>query len=433
MREGYKKTEVGIIPEDWEVKNLIDVADENDRYSFTGGPFGSDLKSCHYTEDGVRVIQLQNIGDGYFNDDYKIYTSVEKADELKGCNIYPGDIIIAKMAEPVARACMIPKKEERYLMCSDGIRLNVDCFEYDKNYILYSINSSYFRKNAEANSTGSTRLRIGLSQLKELKIIKPPLKEQEKIAEILLTVDSQIDDTEKLIEKSKELKKGLIQKLLTKGIGHSEFKKTEVGEIPVSWEVKRLDSLCELIDGDRSSNYPSGNDIVDHGIIFLSTSNIKNNKLDYSDLKFITEEKFKSLRKGKLEKNDIIITLRGTIGSVAIFDNDNYETGFINAQMLIIRPKLANSNYLHNYLTSYIFKKQLEVISSGSAQPQLTKRDLSSIKIVLPSNNEQEKISNILLSIDNEIEEYENKKQKLEYIKRGLMQQLLTGKIRTII
>jgi type I restriction enzyme S subunit len=123
VKEGYKQTEVGVIPEDWVVKKLGEIADSTVRWSFTGGPFGSNLKSSDYTDDGVRIIQLQNIGDGDFINDYEVYTSEKKANELISCNIYPRDIILSKMGDPVARACIIPDFHKRYLMCSDGIRL----------------------------------------------------------------------------------------------------------------------------------------------------------------------------------------------------------------------------------------------------------------------------------------------------------------------
>jgi type I restriction enzyme S subunit len=93
---------------DWEEKKLIDVADSSKKWSFTGGPFGSNLKSEDYTEEGIRIIQLQNIGDGAFQNNYKIYTSEEKANELLSCNIYPGDLILSKMGDPVARTCITP-------------------------------------------------------------------------------------------------------------------------------------------------------------------------------------------------------------------------------------------------------------------------------------------------------------------------------------
>ena len=210
----FKKTEIGKIPVDWEVKRLIDTA-SNDKYSFTGGPFGSDLKENSYTDHGVRIIQLQNIGDGEFLGDYKIFTSEEKANQLKNCNIYPGDIIIAKMADPVARACIIPDIDNRYLMASDGIRLSINEKEHDVNFILYAINSTYFRKNAERHSTGTTRLRIGLTELKNLPIGIPPLEEQKKIAQILSSVDDELERESEHKERLELLKRGLIQVLLT--------------------------------------------------------------------------------------------------------------------------------------------------------------------------------------------------------------------------
>ena len=210
----YKETPIGKIPVDWEVKRLIDTS-SNEKYSFTGGPFGSDLKENCYTDNGVRIIQLQNISDGKFLEDYKIFTSEEKADQLKSCNIYPGDIIIAKMADPVARACIIPDIDNRYLMASDGIRLSINKKEYDMNFILYAINSAYFRKNAERHSTGTTRLRIGLTELRKLPIGAPPLKEQKKIAKILTSINDEIQKESNHRDQLNSLKKGLMQVLLT--------------------------------------------------------------------------------------------------------------------------------------------------------------------------------------------------------------------------
>jgi len=210
----FKKTVVGEIPVEWEVKRLFDTS-SNEKYGFTGGPFGSDLKEDCYTDHGVRIIQLQNIGDGKFLDNYRIFTSEEKANELRSCNIYPGDIIIAKMADPVARACIIPDIDDRYLMASDGIRLSVNEKEYNVDFILYTINSTYFRKNAERHSTGTTRLRIGLTVLKKLPMAIPPLKEQKKIAGILSMIYNELEKESNHKEQLQLLKKGLMQVLLT--------------------------------------------------------------------------------------------------------------------------------------------------------------------------------------------------------------------------
>ncbi|MES2795444.1 MAG: restriction endonuclease subunit S [Bacteroidota bacterium] len=209
---------LGKIPEQWELRNMEIVA-RKDRYSITGGPFGSDLKNEEYTEEGVRIIQLQNIGVGEFRDDYKIYTTEEKADYLFSSNIYPGEIIIAKMADPVARACIVPNTAKRFIMASDGIRLEVDKDKYNTRYIEFSINAKYFNYQAELNSTGTTRLRIGLTSLKKLKLLLPSLNEQNTIVEYLESYNQYyIETSQKLanqIEKLKEYHQSIISEAVT--------------------------------------------------------------------------------------------------------------------------------------------------------------------------------------------------------------------------
>ena len=199
----------------WLTKKLGEIADDIKKWSFTGGPFGSNLKSSDYTETGIRIIQLQNIGDGLFHNESEVYTSKQKADELLSCNIYPGDIILSKMGDPVARACIIPNFHDRYLMCSDGIRLAVNERKYNTYFVYTYINSPVFRLLAENNSTGSTRKRIGLTQLKNLELRKPELKEQKTIAETLYEMDSEIVCLEQKLDKYKLLKQGMMQELLT--------------------------------------------------------------------------------------------------------------------------------------------------------------------------------------------------------------------------
>ncbi|MBM7544480.1 type I restriction enzyme S subunit [Weissella beninensis] len=197
--------------EDWVQRKLIDVKNNEDRYSYTGGPFGSDLKSSDYTEIGVRIIQLQNIGDGKFVNDYKIYTSEEKARSLNSNLIYPGEIIIAKMANPLARATILPKIEPKYLMASDGIRLKINTDYFDNYYILTLINSDVFRKEALNNSTGTTRKRIGLVTLGNLPMMIPSFEEQQKIGSFFKQLDDTIALHQRKLDLLKEQKKGFLQ------------------------------------------------------------------------------------------------------------------------------------------------------------------------------------------------------------------------------
>jgi type I restriction enzyme S subunit len=199
----------------WKSTNLGSIADPNQRWSFTGGPFGSNLKSSDYTDEGVRIIQLQNIGDGEFKDGYEIFTSILKADELLSCNIYPGEIILSKMGDPVARACIVPSLRERYLMCSDGIRLAVDKSRFDTYFVYTVINALDFRTKAASSGTGSTRKRIGLTELRSLELLCPLLPEQTTIAAILSDIDTGISALEAKLTKARQIKQGMMQELLT--------------------------------------------------------------------------------------------------------------------------------------------------------------------------------------------------------------------------
>lgn len=209
----YQKTPYGKIPKEWSLVKLYDLRDLQDRYAFTGGPFGSDLKSAHYTNEGVRVLQLQNIGEGEFLGEYSIFTSEEKANQLASCNIYPGEIILAKMS-PVARCCIIPDYDSRYVMCSDGIRLKVDLKKFDNKFVYHALNSIHFRRYAETKSTGSTRGRIGLNDLKEIPIpIPDSIELQLAIAKKLDAIDTITNNLESKITNSKALQKSLINQV----------------------------------------------------------------------------------------------------------------------------------------------------------------------------------------------------------------------------
>ena len=200
---------------EWIDVKLGDIADPLQGWSFTGGPFGSNLKSSDYTDEGVRIIQLQNIGDGYFQAESAVYTTKKKADELISCSIYPGEIILSKMGDPVARACIIPELHDRYLMCSDGIRLAVDKRRFNTFFVFAQINAPDFRARANNAGTGSTRKRIGLTELRSLTLSCPEVAEQTAIAAILSDMDTELAALESRLAKARQIKQGMMQELLT--------------------------------------------------------------------------------------------------------------------------------------------------------------------------------------------------------------------------
>ena len=409
--------------EEWQEKRLEETINNEIKWSFTGGPFGSDLKSEDYTLEGIRVIQLQNIGDGKFINDNKIYTSIKKANNLISCNIYPNDILMSKMGDPVARALIVPNYENRYLMCSDGIRLVPDSNFYNNLFLMENINNKNFRKKAENASTGSTRKRIGLTELRKLTLNIPCLKEQEKIGNFLSSVDKKISITEEKLDLFKDYKKGIMQKIFNQEL---RFKDSNGNDYP-EWEEKKLGELPIYIsDGNYGELYPKQEELLEQGVPFIRVNNLKDSKINFKEMKYISKELHQILLSGHLIESDILVCTRGEIGIVAYVDS-KFNGANINAQLCLLRIKDKNiitPYFLLHLLNSYNIQKQFKELQTGSALKQLPKKNLNKLVFNIPCLEEQQKIANFLSSIDNKIDNLTSELENLKEFKKGLLQQM---------
>lgn len=190
-----------------------------------------------------------------------------------------------------------------------------------------------------------------------------------------------------------------------------------------TWHTSKLKNLpLKIIDGDRSSKYPKREELKGDGIPFLNTTNIIDNRISYDDLCFISQEKYDSLGKGKLIPLDIIMTTRGSIGKIGIFHNPRFQTGFINAQMLIFRTDKQNLDprFLYYVFCSTNFQAKLSAFASGSAQPQIPIKDLQEIEIQVPDFDTQQKIVCILSAYDDLIENNTRRIQILEEMAQAI-------------
>ncbi|MEZ5539631.1 MAG: restriction endonuclease subunit S [Pseudomonadales bacterium] len=196
------------------------------------------------------------------------------------------------------------------------------------------------------------------------------------------------------------------------------------------WSTPTLIEVAYFENGDRSSNYPSGPDLVDDGILFLSTKNIVKDRLNLDSKVFITQEKFESLSRGKATVGDVLITLRGTLGSCCIYDSDKYLQAFINAQMMIMRPKaLIRSIYLHAFITSSTIARLLQQIGNGAAVPQLTATQLKGLRIPLPPPELQEEYAAVAEKIETLKSRYQKSLTELESLNGALSQQAFKGEL----
>jgi len=409
----------------WQKKRLIDTADKNVKWSFIGGPFGSNLKASDYVKSGVRVIQLQNIGDGVFNDEYKIYTSEKKADELLSNNIYPNEIIMSKMGDPVGRACLIPENENRYVMCSDGIRLVVDKKQYSKYFVYTLINSKFFRALVEKTATGSTRKRIGLDDLKKLRMFLPKQKEeQQKIADCLNSIDNLVTTHILKLDALRVHKKSLMQQIFpAKG---ETVPILRFSEFEGSWSSTILGDCVNKVGSGitprgGSKNYQS------KGRPFVRSQNIGWGQLLLDDIVHINETVHASFLGTEIKEEDVLLNITGaSIGRSAVADN-RISGGNVNQHVCIIRAKrkVLNHTYLSQFILSLYGQSQIESFQAGGNREGLNFGQIRSFRIPTPPTiKEQETIADCLSSIDTLVAAEIKKIDSLKIHKSSLMQKL---------
>ena len=191
------------------------------------------------------------------------------------------------------------------------------------------------------------------------------------------------------------------------------------------YNITKVSEIIDVIDGDRGNNYPKANDFYDSEFcLFLNAGNVTKNGFNFKNNQFITKEKDKKLRKGKLLINDIVLTTRGTVGNIAWFNEKTpYKNIRINSGMVINRIKESGHllpEYLYSYMKSPVFENQVNKMNYGSAQPQLTVSGINKFNIQYPTINEQKKVSTIMLLLDKKIELQSKKIEDLKLFKKGL-------------
>ncbi|MBN2207824.1 MAG: restriction endonuclease subunit S [Candidatus Coatesbacteria bacterium] len=195
--------------------------------------------------------------------------------------------------------------------------------------------------------------------------------------------------------------------------------------MPSEWPTTAFDEgPLLIIDGDRGKNYPQQEDYAQSGhCLFLNAGNVTTDGFDFSKSVFITAERDEVLRKGKLHRNDVVLTTRGTVGNVAYFDESIKQKHVrINSGMVILRaqPQRLLPRYLYMFVRSSLFRKQVEALRTGSAQPQLPIKDMNRIEMPLPPLAEQRAIAHILGTLDDKIELNRRMNETLEEMARAV-------------
>ena len=414
MKSGYKMTEVGVIPEDWEVKNVSESCLIKARIGWQG------LKKSEYMSSGdYLLITGTDFDNGQVNWKSCAYVSKARYEQDSNIKIRPQDILISKDGTigKVAYLGMIPKAGT---LNSGIFVIRANDRKIDQVFLSKIFMSFYFEEFLNRLVAGSTINHLYQKDFVKFCFPLPNSEEQTAIATALSDVDSLISALTKKIEKKKAIKQGLMQQLLTG--------KKRLPGFNDKWKSMLLGDIAEVKDGTHQTpKY-----VKSGGKPFYSVENVTAD--DFKNVKHISLEEHKALTSNyRMEKGDVLMTRIGSIGCCKYVDWDVDASFYVSLALLKINEKYDSKfiSYLSNIKS---FKEEVMLNSLVFAIPQkINLGNISLIKVYIPTSKaEQTAISNILSDCDSEIAALEEKRDKYKEIKQGMMQQLLTGKIRLI-
>jgi len=422
----FKDTDIEKIPKGWSVLRIGGLVEVGTGKRAKGGGLNEG------TVASIGGEHIDNLGRIIWNEMKFIPNDFYNL--LSQGKVKLGDILLVKDGATTGKVAMI--KNLRY----DKVAVNEHVFVLRSktellinDFLFYFLFSKYGQAQIKKRFHGIIG-GITKDDLENCLLPMPPLNEQRKISEILSTVDESIQKTDDIIAKIERLKKGLMQELLTNGIGHKEFKDTEIGKIPKDWKVVKLEEITTKIK-DIDHKMPKKQKI---GIPFVSIKCMLkypdfNFYLDPNDpdLEFISKEDYEyHVQRFDVERGDIIYSRFGSIGNAKLITT---EQPFIASySIVLIKPDThkVNLTFLTYILNSETVRKQAKIATKGATNRNLHLKDIKNLRVPLLPLFEQQKIAEILSTVDEKLETLKQEKAKLERTKQWFMEELLTGRIR---
>lgn len=310
-------------------------------------------------------------------------------------------------------------------------------------YLMMWFTRSEFDREACFHAVGGVRGSLEWEDFCDMQLPIPSITKQREIVKEYKIIQNRIKLNQQLIQKLEETAQAIYKQWFVefefpdengkpyKSSGGEMDWCEELGkEIPKGWRTGSLNELVEIIDGDRGTNYPSIEEMFDNDFcLFLNAGNVTKIGFDFSETKFITKEKDEKLRKGKLKRNDIVLTSRGTVGNVAYYSEAILFNHIrINSGMVIMRAKDFSEStiFVYSMLRNSEIKKSIDNYLSGSAQPQLPIKDLIKIPILIPENDRITEFSKMANKIQILIDRTDIQNQKLSELKDLLLSKLAT-------
>ena len=436
----YKDSEiewVKQIPSAWEICKLKYTALGKEQ-CFIDGDW---IESKDISTDGIRYLTSGNVGPLKYKEQGNGYITEDTFRKLECKDVYEGDILISRLNEPISRACIVPNLNSRIVTCVDNVIYRPDCNRFNKKYIVYVLNCTPYTEKANLSARGVTMHRVSRTMLGNFYIPVPSIAEQQAIASFLDAKTKPIDDIiakrEKQIELLEEMKSAVVSRAVTKGLNPDAKMKGSgiewIGEVPEEWEISKVKYIANVCGRIGYRGYTT-NDLVSagEGALTIGGKHITHNYLNLSDPDYISWEKYYESPEIMLEKGDIVMAQRGSLGKSALIDREIGEAT-INPSLVILKRIKANGVFLHYYLISNMMQDYINLINTATAVPMISQNQIENIPVALPPLSEQQAIVSYLDSetskIDSRIAKRRKQIELLQEYKQALITAAVTGKI----
>jgi len=407
VKEGYKQTEIGVIPEDWGISKLSDVC-----LIGTGMTPPTNDRSNYGTD--YLFVSPADLGS------HKWIKNSEKRLSSKGYQLarkFPAySILFTCIGSTIGKTGLASIE----LTSNQQINAVYPNESISSEFLYYGLD--YIAPRIRINAGQQAVPIINKKAFGETTIPIPDLKEQKTIATVLSDIDVLIDSLSKLIEKKKNIKQGAMQELLTG--------KKRLEGFSGEWVEVKFRDVCEKIIDNRGKTPP----LTKTGIPLLETNTIKN---DFKDpiyefvTKFVSEYTYKTWFRDHIQRDDILISTVGMVGETALLSD--YKCAIAQNLIGLRISKKVNADFVFYQSKTPSFKSQVKAVLMGAVQPSLKVPHLLNFIVKLPkTKEEQTAIATILSDMDSEIEKLQSKLDKYKAIKQGMMQELLTGRIRLL-
>ena len=355
---------------------------------FTDGDW---IESKDQSDEGIRLIQTGNIGEGvYLEKEARAkYISEDTFEKLKCTEIYPGDILVSRLPEPVGRACIVPQKEGRMITAVDCTICRPDESIVSKEYLCYFMRSNSYYMKLLGNVTGTTRKRISRKNLENVKLDVPSKENQKEVVKQLDCLSKVID----LRNKELQLFDNLIKARFVELFGDPSTN-------PRGWDETTISDECFYIkDGPHKSLPDIGKENGGHP--FISVRNIVNGHIDFSTARYISDEDYAdAIRKCHPEKGDMLYSKGGTTGIAKLIDIDEEFANWVHVAVLKFDKSRLNGVFFENMLNCSYCYEQSQRLTKGIANRDLVLSAMAQIKLYCPPMELQNQFADFVKQVD---------------------------------